>query len=105
MHDVANELLLHELEKDLRDVPIALQHGKVKMPLGKYLRNQLRRMIGREEGAPEEVLAEYREQLSVVREVAFNSSASFSKTIAEANKGRRASLMAKVKIRKQERKI
>lgn len=52
MHDVADRLLTYNLEKEIEDVPMSLQHGKVKMPLGRYLRANLRKMIGRDEKCP-----------------------------------------------------
>jgi hypothetical protein len=40
------------------DVPPTLSHGGTKFPLGRYLTNQLRLALGREEGCPEEKLSQ-----------------------------------------------
>ena len=40
------------------DVPSTLNHGGNKLPLGRYLTNQLRKELGREEGCPDEKLNE-----------------------------------------------
>lgn len=55
MDDVADRLLTYDLHERLEDVPTTLQHGKRNLPLGRYLRNQLRLRLGRPEGAPESV--------------------------------------------------
>lgn len=105
MHDVANAILMHKLEEDLSDVPLALQHGSTKHPLGRYLRQKLRGMIGRDEKCPEEVLQMEREKLQPMRENAFFHSQSFQSAILDANKGKRATLLAKYKIRQSRKTL
>lgn len=53
MHDVASTLLEHSLDTKMIDVPLSLQHGMKKLPLGRFLRRKLRTMIGRDEKTPE----------------------------------------------------
>lgn len=101
MHDVANVLLTHELEKTLEDVPVFLSHGEAHFPLGKYLRKNLRRMIGRSEKCPQSVLDKMEGEMRPLRESAFLASASLSKAIVLANKGRLASFESKRKIKKE----
>lgn len=62
MHDVASVLLQHNFNE--ADVPAALRHGSRLLPLGRYLRRKLRAYIGREEGAPQEVIDALQAQLS-----------------------------------------
>lgn len=54
--DVASTILTLNLEKTMVDVPVDLRHGSARMPLGRYLRRELRRQIGRDECAPQAVL-------------------------------------------------
>jgi len=104
MHDVADRLLTYNLEKEIEDVPLSLQHGKFKLPLGRYLRANLRRMIGRDEKCPPKVLEKAKAELSELRQTAFNNSASFAEAVVQANQGKRANLLARNKI-KQHRKV
>lgn len=53
-----------------KDVPCALAHGKSLLPLTRYLRNKLRVLVGREEGAPDSVLLEMAESMREMRESA-----------------------------------
>lgn len=103
MDDVANVLLGYDLEKELEDVPQSLAHGKFKLPLGRYLRGQLRRRIGRDERCPPSVLEKAKEELRPLRESAFNSSSSFAEKIVEKNTGKIRSLHSKLKIRQSKR--
>lgn len=50
MDDVASVLLKYDPE--CIDVPVGLSHGRRRLPLGRYLRRQLRKRIGRDEKAP-----------------------------------------------------
>lgn len=103
MHDVADRLLTYNLEKEIEDVPMSLQHGKFKLPLGRYLRCKLRRMIGRDEKCPPQVLEKVKAELLPLRQQAFNASSSFAEAVVQANKGKRANVLARAKI-KQPRK-
>jgi len=70
MDEVASTLL--EVEFDGCDVPYRLRQCSIgkKLPLGKYLRRQLRKRIGRDEKAPEEAFAEYEKKMQLVRAAA-----------------------------------
>lgn len=63
MDEVASTLLQHNLEDALVDVPVALQHGGAKLPLGKYLRKRLRSRIGKDEKTPEAAIELQKERL------------------------------------------
>lgn len=73
MFDVANELMKYNLENTLDDVPVVLRHGKKMLPLGRYLRRQLRTMIGRSPDAPEGALKKQQEEMLVLQILAKNS--------------------------------
>lgn len=99
MHDVADRLLTYNLEKEIEDVPQSLQHGKYKHPLGRYLRQNLRKMIGRDPKCPPSVLEKAKAELQPLRQAAFNNSSSFAQAVVDANAGIRANLLAKQKIK------
>lgn len=98
--DVASVLLEYNLDVRRVDVPTALSHGRLTMPLGRYLRGRLRTLIGKDHKAPDEALAEIQKELQPLREAAFSSSSSFQQAIIDANKGRRAQVAAKMEIYK-----
>lgn len=60
MHDLADVLLRYGVGTD---VPNALRHGPAQLPLGRYLQQQLRKMVGRDAKAPEEVIQALKAQL------------------------------------------
>lgn len=64
MHEVASSLMRFNLDTSQADVPVSLRHGAKILPLGRYLRRYLRTLIGKEEGAPAEVLKAMEEELS-----------------------------------------
>lgn len=84
MHDVGSALLEFNLEESQGDVPAALRHGSRLMPLGRYLRRQLRKTVGMDEKAPQSTLDEAKERLQPLREAAFDASASFKETVIRA---------------------
>jgi len=99
--DIASVLLQYSQEKTLEDVPTTLQHGTTKLPLGKYLRKNLRKQIGRDEKCPESVLKSIETQMQPLRESAFLASKSYKKTIQEVSQGKIAQTKARYKIRQQ----
>lgn len=74
MHDIADVILRLGLDSSEADVPSALRHGKKMLPLGRYLRQQLRLMIGKEIHAPDEVLKEAAARLLPMRLAAHSDS-------------------------------
>lgn len=95
MHDLASQLMTLNLETKLIDVPHELQHGKVKYPLGPYLRRKLRRLVGLEEATPPLARQAQKEKLRAVRETAFLSSTALKKQILKESLGRRIQLEQK----------
>lgn len=101
--DIADQLLRHY--PDIEDVPTALQHGKKKLPLGRYLRQNIRKRIGRSEKCPQTVLDKIKEQLRPLQESAFNNSTSFKKEVMTANQTRRLSFLQRKHIYRQGRSL
>lgn len=55
---VARTLVRYSMITEQGDVPVTLLHGGQHMPLGRYLRRKLRRLLDRDEQAPESVQRE-----------------------------------------------
>lgn len=98
MHEVASVILELGLEKTLHDVPAVLAIGKQYYPLGKYLRQQLRMMIGRSKYAPPN--PEKDAEMQAVRADAFKNSESVVSKLLEASLGRRIQIEARNRRRK-----
>lgn len=101
MHEVASALLTHD--PDCADVPSVLQHGRARMPLGRYLRRELRHLMGRSKDAPKETLEAVEKSLQAVREISDSYAPrgfkdfTFKNALIEANHGRIVNLEAKMK--------
>lgn len=83
LHDIADVILRYKLDESEVDVPGAIRRGSAIHPLGRYLRQQLRLMVGKPVTCPDEVLLEAAEKMRPVRETAFNNSTSFKAAIVE----------------------
>lgn len=68
MDEVASTIMEHELEFD--DVPTTLRHGGRQYPLGRYLRQNLRKKLGRDEKTPEAIQDEVQAKLQPLRTLA-----------------------------------
>lgn len=95
MHEVASTLLEHNLHEKITDVPVSLSHGKKQWPLGRYLRRNLRKMIGRDEKTPQEVLEHQKQTLQPLREIAYNNSSSLKTEVLNASRPRRIQIEAR----------
>lgn len=108
MHEVASTLLTHNLEA-LPDVPMALRHGAKELPLGRYLRMKLRKLIGRDEKTPEVVLKEMVASMQELRETWFESATfdgpSFSEAAVKSNDGKFAGFDSRSRIYRQRRSL
>lgn len=82
MWSVASEMMRYDAS-----VPVALGRGRKKWPLGRYLRNKLKEMTGREEGATPEELAKLAEHLQAVRSFAWANDRSVASVYQELNEG------------------
>lgn len=77
------------------DVPISLAFGTKEFPLGRYLRRELRRRIGRPLNTPESVIQALEAPLQAMREVAIAGEGGLTKKVLEASLGRRQRILAK----------
>lgn len=107
MHEVASQLLRFNLDETQADVPSALRIGSKLMPLGPYLRRNLRKMIGRDEKAPQAILEKLSAEMLPLRQAAKSSSEnpSLKGQITTANKGARARIESKSRIFKQRKHL
>lgn len=105
MDVLANEFLRLGLDKTQPDVPSALRHGPKLLPLGRYLQRRLRVLVGREEKTPDEVIQKVQQELSAVRQAAFDNSESFSVALREARKGEAYKVKSRFEIFKQRKSI
>lgn len=90
MWHVASEMMRYDAS-----VPVSLGRGRKQWPLGRYLRNKLREMTGREEGATPEELAKLAEHVQAVRSYAWANDRSVSSVFYELNEGLEAKLAQK----------
>lgn len=65
---IVDVMVSHGLDKRMADVPTTLAHGGREMPLGRYLRRELRKMLGRDPKCPQEVIDELQAEVQEVRE-------------------------------------
>lgn len=86
MHEVASQLMAFNLEESQGDVPSSLRIGKRVMPLGRYLRRELRKMVGHAPEAPQATLDAMAKQMRPLREaqMAYPGKKSFASVITEA---------------------
>lgn len=100
MFEVASQLMNFNLELTEGDVPVTLRHGKKLLPLGRYLRRKLRTMIGREEGAPNAVIAEQEKEMRdlYISKLSDPSFVSIKSALVEIDDGTVASQNARAKI-------
>ena len=105
MDEVASELMRFNLDESEADVPSALRHGKRILPLGRYLRRELRKRVGKDPNAPESTRRQVEAELQPLREIAFNNSSSLKAEIIKAADGKVASLEARQRIFKKRGEI
>lgn len=101
-HEIASTLLQYSIPERMVDVPLALQHGPAKWPLGRYLRRNLRTFIGRSERTPNEVLSQQENEMLAVRETAWTSKKSVKAQVLENSLGRRLQIEAREKRKRRE---
>jgi len=97
MHNVASDMMRWHLEKN-GDVPTALRYGGKLLPLGRYLRRELRKMVGKNEKAPPATLQTLKDRLSLLRAFAFANDRSVASVFQELNEPYANSLQAKISI-------
>lgn len=107
MWDVASEMIRYRLDDTMEDVPSSIAYGRRKRALGRYLRNKLRVMIGREEGASGETLAAMEAELLPLREAARSSSSqpSFKREVIKDGESGAVNLMSRIETFRKRRPL
>lgn len=105
MHDVADTWIRLGLDVREADVPSALRHGSKLLPLDQYMRRNLRKMVGRHENTPKEVLLKQEIELQPLREAADAHKVSLKKEVIEQQKGRVEGMLKRAEIFKQGKKL
>lgn len=88
--NVAATLEQFNLDQSQDDVPVALRHGKKLLPLGRYLRDQVRVALGKEKGASEKAKAAYAIEMLSVQQAAKDQETGSKEILI--NKGRTSAL-------------
>lgn len=105
MHEVASTVLQYEtaFQAASADVPSALRVGSRSQPLGRYLRKTLRKLVGRDEKAPQEAIEEYKKEMLPLLIAAKDDpdNPSLKNQIINRYAQKILSAKAKAKIRKQ----
>lgn len=98
--EIADILLKYELGDQMADVPLALQHGMKKLPLGRYLRRRLRTYVGKDEKISQEAFSALEKEMLELRLAARSDAEnpSLKAKIVAAGEGRYASMVARTKI-------
>lgn len=102
--DISDALMRYGIE-DRPDVPYALQHGKKKYGLGRYLRENLRLLVGREKGCPQEVIDKLQTEMLPVWLDSIENATSLSEALAARDAGEIALIEARQNIWKKVRTI
>lgn len=106
MWDVASSLLEHPaILCGSDDVPSELCHSGRNWPLGRYLKRELRKKVGRSPDAPQSTLKAMAEKLQTVRDFAFQNSLSFKTTLVASTEQQRLNIHSRASVRKQRRSI
>lgn len=107
LHEVASQLMRYNLDETEIDVPMALRHGKRQLPLGNYLRRNLRKMVGKDEKAPQKVLDNLAAEMHPLRLAARQDAEnpSLKSQIIKKSKGSIARLETLSKIYKQRKNL
>lgn len=100
MHNVASAIMQYGLE-EREDVPIGLRYGAKVMPLGKYLRRRLRKLVGRDPQAPPEALQKLTNQLSMVRAFAWQNDRAVSSVFEELFAPVEAQILGRMKLKER----
>lgn len=105
MWEVADTLMKFGLDESESDVPSTLRHGSRVLPLGRYLTKRLRKMVGKDEKAPQETLDKLKAELQPLRDAAFENSRSLKKEVIKAGDQAVKNMEARSKIFKQRKTL
>lgn len=101
LHEVASQLMTYPTD-DL-DVPLGLRHGPKIRPLGRYLRSKLRELVGKDPKTPNEVLDKVFEEMSLLREDAWNNGKSLLQALLEEGEQKVLQMEVRQKIHTKRR--
>lgn len=97
MWDYASSLM--EFGLDMKpDVPVGARHGKSILPLGRYLRGKLRQMIGHDPKMSPVAMEALRDEMSLLRDVAFERNESFASAVVREGEAGFLRLQARLQI-------
>lgn len=107
MHDIASTLMQFNLEKSESDVPVTLAHGTSQQPLGRYLRQNLRRMMGKDEKAPLQVRAAQAAEMLPLLQAAQRDSfdVSLKSQLLNQTRTRSAAMLNRARLHAKKRKL
>lgn len=100
MHEVASTLMSLDLEKSQGDVPSHLRHGGREMPLGRYLQRRLRKLVGKDERAPQETFDQVQAELRPLLLDSIKNSRSLKQEVVQANNQKRLNQSSKQKLKR-----
>lgn len=95
MEDVALSLMQSRPLAEQEDVPTTLMHGNRPLPLGRYLRRQLRLALGRKEAALDRI---EEEEMFLMRQAARSTERTVKEVVVETFKPKNDSLDARLSI-------
>lgn len=103
--EIASSLMTFDLDTTQADVPVSLRHGSRMLPLGRYMRQQIRKQIGKEITAPRDYAQEA--EMLVLQEAAKRDpeNISLKKQLLAKNKGKVQALLARQRVFKQRRSL
>lgn len=97
--NIANTLKDFNLDYTQDDVPVALRHGKSILPLGRYMRNKIRKELGREEKSTQASMDKYNTQMHLLQIEAINSGKTVKETLQEKTSHKIGSMLYKQKLK------
>lgn len=106
-HDIASTLIQFRLDETQADVPVSLRHGNKMLPLGRYLRRKIRKYIGQDEKAPQQVIDAQQAEVRVLYESALRDPTfvSIKTALVDADKQKVLTMEAKQRIHKKEKPL
>lgn len=107
LFEIADSLMKYELDLVMSDVPSAMRHGVKQLPLGRYLRRNLRRMVGKDEAAPQATIDEIQKEMLPLRLAAKASSSEPSVTshILRSSEGKYRQFEGKSRLYKRRKSL
>lgn len=107
MFEIADRLMKYDLDIKNLDVPTMMAVGGINKPLGRYLVENLRRMVGKDAKAPQEVLDKLASEVRALQIAARSSSSnpSLRGQIISANEGRYRNFVAREKLHRKRKPL